>query len=97
MHQLVGVSIRHLPTAGVCDQRVGASLSHLATEGVYDQRVGESLRHLPTAGVCDQLVGTSLTDDHLGEVQSRGYPGVGHDPGVSQGMTFRQCCLNKSC
>ena len=30
--------------------------------------------------------------DHLGEVQSLGQPGVGHDPGVSQGMTFWLCC-----
>ena len=30
--------------------------------------------------------------DHLDEVQSLGQPGVEHDPGVSQEMTFGQCC-----
>ena len=30
--------------------------------------------------------------DHLSEVQSLGHPGVGPDPGVSQEMTFWQCC-----
>ena len=29
--------------------------------------------------------------DHLGEVQSLRHPGVEHDPGESQGVTFWQC------
>ena len=35
--------------------------------------------------------------DHLGEVQSLGQPGVGHDPGVFQGIFFWQCWSIKSC
>ena len=52
-----GQCLRHLPTAGVCEQRLGTSLRLLLTAGVSDQHLGMSSRLLPTACVCDQCLG----------------------------------------
>ena len=49
--------LRHLPTAGVCDQRLGASFRLLPTAGVWDQRLSATLRLLLIADVCEQHLG----------------------------------------
>ena len=49
--------LRHLPTAGVCDQGLGTSIRLLLTAGVCEQHLGGYLRLLLTAGVCEQRSG----------------------------------------
>ena len=56
----LGTSLRHLLTAGVCNQCLGTSLRHLPTAGVCDCHVAMFLRILP--GVCNQRVGMSLSN-----------------------------------
>ena len=55
-----GSCLRHLPTAGVCDQRLGVSHRLLLTAGACEQRLGGYLRLLLTAGVCEQHLGGYL-------------------------------------
>ena len=45
-----GVTMRHLLTAGVCEQHFGASHGLLPTAGVCEHQLGKSLRLLLTAG-----------------------------------------------
>ena len=64
--------LRHLPTAGACEQRLRVNLYFssceqplgtysrlLPTAGVWDQHINVSLRLLPTARVCNQHIGVS--------------------------------------
>ena len=59
-----GSCLRHLPTAGVCDQRLGVSHRLLLTAGVCEQHLGGYYRLLLTAGVCEQYLILVLRPAH---------------------------------